>query len=336
MALQGFNSYNQFKLNIKELKQLYDITYHLYLQEHERIKELLPTARPVETITTQIGIVNHGLSSLFQKTEKKYPDKLRQLILVSSITTLEVFLVDLIDEISKRDITPFNEQTPIEFTKGQVLNTPSISDLKNEIINRDLRRLTSGGFIEIRKYYQKKFKIDFNSLNVPIKQIEEIHTRRHLHVHRNGVCDKEYANKYPKMGFSVGSRILITHDYLKESLEKLSGFAQAVNKAALSNYPKYSKGFTHYNQEIKVNPKLIQQKLMLELRIRNKTFDIESYLKTLTHKSHKLVDFIAQISIKDRLCIVILIGEPPIINKFFTSLKSKNEYELVNVIELKI
>lgn len=336
MAVQGFSTYNQFKLNIKELKQLYDITYHLYLQEHERIKELLPTSRPVETVTTQVGIVNHGLNSLFQKTQKKYPDKLRQLILVSSITTLEVFLVDLIQEISKRDTTPFNEQAPVEFTKGQVLNSPSIADLKKEIISRDLRKLTSGGFTEIRKYYQKKFQIDFNNLNVPIKQLEEIHTRRHLHVHRNGVCDKEYVNKYPKMGYTVGSKILITHDYLKESLEKLSEFAQAVNKAVLTKYPDYNTGFTHYNKKIPINSKVVQQKLMLELRIRSKSFDIESYLKSLTHKSHKLEDYIAQISVKDRLCIAIIVGEPPIITKFFTTLKSKTEFELVNVIELKI
>src|SRR5690606_19469069 len=122
----------------------------------------------------------------------------------------------------------------------------------------------------------------------------------------------------------------------KESLEKLSEFAQAVNKVVLTKYPEYNTGFTHYNKKVAVSPKVVQQKLMLELRIRNKSFDIEKYLKSLTHKSHKLDDYIAQISVKDRLCITIIIGEPPIITKFFTSLKTKTEFELVNVIELKI
>lgn len=64
MAKQGFQTFNKFKKEIKELKQLYDLTAHLYMQEHVRIKRLLPTAiKPVTTVSTKIGIVNHGLTS---------------------------------------------------------------------------------------------------------------------------------------------------------------------------------------------------------------------------------------------------------------------------------
>lgn len=128
MPKEGFQNYNRFKKNLKELKQLYDLTSHLYIQEHERIETLLPSAKKVETITTRVGVIDHGLNSLYELTDSKYPDKLRQLILISSITTLEVFLTDMTEEVFHRNPSVFEEQSPIEFMKGKVLNTASISD----------------------------------------------------------------------------------------------------------------------------------------------------------------------------------------------------------------
>lgn len=37
----GFWAYNKLTTDIKNLRQIYDFTYHLYLQEHEIIKEKL-------------------------------------------------------------------------------------------------------------------------------------------------------------------------------------------------------------------------------------------------------------------------------------------------------
>lgn len=334
MAKQGFQTYNKFKSEIKELKQLYDITYHLYIQENDRIKELLPKSNPTSTISTKVGIIDHGIISLFNATQTKYPYKLRQLILISSITALEVFLTDLIGEIFLRDKSPFEEQNQIEFMKGKILNASSIREIQDEIISRDTRRLTSGGLAEIKKYYSSKFKIDFGKFNISINEIEEIHIRRHLHVHRNGICDKEYSSKYPKMNFLVGDKINIEHEYLISSLDKLLLFASELNKAVIGKYPDYSIGFSHFHNQVKINPKIFQQKLMLEFRIKNKSFDIETYLKNIKSDKYNLIDYINQISIKERTCFVIIIGEPKILTKFFSQLKSKKEIELYNVIEL--
>jgi hypothetical protein len=334
MSKQGFQTFNKFKTEIKELKQLYDITFHLYIQENDRLKVLLSKSNVTSTMSTNVGIIEHGVNSLFVATQKKYPNKLRQLILVSSITTLEVFLTDLIGEIFLRDKSPFEEQNQIEFMKGKILNASSIKEIQDEIISRDMRRLTSGGFSDIKKYYLTKFKIDFSKFLVPINEIEEIHTRRHIHVHRNGVCDKEYANKYPKMNFLVGEKIDIEHDYLVLALDKLSLLASEINKSVLEKYPNYSIGYSHFQNIVKENPKIAQQKLMLEFRIKKKNFDIETYLKNAEVPKHKLIDYIKQISLKDRTCFMIIFGEHAILTKFFSELKSKNEFELFNIIEL--
>lgn len=72
------------------------------------------------------------------------------------------------------------------------------------------------------------------------------------------------------------------------------------------------------------------------MKIIKKSFDLENHLKQVERKKHKLINHIAQISIKERKCIVILIGERSILTKFFTSLKTRPEFELENVIELRI
>jgi hypothetical protein len=134
MAIEGFTSYNKFKKSYKELKQLYDLTFHLYIQENERIAEVLPTLKPPATITTKVGLVDHSLVSLYQLTQKKYPKKLRQLLLISSITTLEVYFTDLMNEIFNRESSPFEEQTPIQFIRALLIR---MFKKENTVTNKD-------------------------------------------------------------------------------------------------------------------------------------------------------------------------------------------------------
>lgn len=332
MAHQGFNAFNSFKSQIKELKQIYDLTIHLYIEEHKRLQTILSTGNTI-TFTTQVGLTDHTVSSLYQLLESTYPNKLRQLILISSITALEVFLTDLVAEISKRDLTPFEENAPIEFFKNQILNTPSIKVLHETMISKDVRNLSSGGFQEVKKYYWRKFKIDFNTVVPNIKEIEETHSRRHLHVHRNGICDSEYSNKYPAMGFNAGDKINITHSYLVKALQNLSNFASGINKEVTHRYPEYTSGYKTYSQPLPQNS--TKQKLLLEIKLTEKNFDIETYLRALVLPKHKLIEYISQISTKGRNTFLILYGEKPILSKFFVRLKNHDSFILESVMEIR-
>lgn len=65
----GFQSYNKLTSDIKNLRQIYDFTYHLYLREHELIKDELAAGRnKVHTFATPVGVAQHTLISLFHYT----------------------------------------------------------------------------------------------------------------------------------------------------------------------------------------------------------------------------------------------------------------------------
>lgn len=333
----GFQKYNTFKNDIKELKQFYDFTSHLFEEENKRLEILRKDkSKKADTITTTTRLVNHSINSLYQSTSEKYPDKLRQLILISSITILEVFLTDLIGEIFKRDKTPFSEQVPIEFMRNKVLNLSDIKYLHDELIQRDKRRLTSGGFNDISKYFKGKFNIDFKKFPISIKKLEEMHVRRHIHVHRNGICDKEYADKYPRSGHSIGDRINIDHSYMVNVLNTLSDFGAEVNKAVLNLYPNHSKGISHYFGPKSTNPSAEVQKILIELKLNKGTFDMIGYLKNLQNRYGKFDKYIAQISLANSDCRVIVVGDPKEIRSFIWNLKTEINFDLKNITELKI
>lgn len=234
--MKGFESYNKFVDNLKDLQQIYDFTYHLYLKENDEIKMAIAANAP-HTILTQIGSISHSLNHLFEYTKFQYPNKLRQLTLINAITTLEVYYTDLLEEISKRDISPFMTEEPLSMPKNQLLSFASIKRIEENIVSKLCRSITSGGYDVARKTYNTYLRIDFGALNLNLANLEEIYTRRHLHVHRNGMADADYSRKYPVANIHPGQYLLITHDYLLDSLSAMRMFASKINEKALQLYP---------------------------------------------------------------------------------------------------
>ncbi len=238
--MDGFWAYNKLTSDIKDLRQIYDFTYHLYLQEHEIIKEKLSKkkGKKVITITTPVGAVNHSLNALFYYTKDTYPNILRQLVLINLITVLEVYFTNVVREIAKRDLTPFKpDNEKADYMRNHLLNFSTLKGVENDLIEKDIRKLTSGGLEESHKFFLKRFDIDFKNIGTVYSEIEEIHERRHLFVHRNGICDALYARTYPLFGFKPGDRIILDHPYIISALDKILGFAHNINQRCLTKYP---------------------------------------------------------------------------------------------------
>ena len=208
-----------------------------------------------------------------------------------------------------------------------------MNKIHNDLITKDFRNLTSGGLKEIDKYYKKMFDIDIKNLGINFQEIEEIHIRRHLFVHRNGVTDLEYITKFPSFGYKLGQQIKIEHDYLIDILNKLSVFAGVVNKALLKKFPeinrkpKYHVGAKSFDKD-HIN-------LMLEISLLNESFDITKYLNTLNVSGLNLSDFIVQITTLDNTCILFLSGKQSEISKFFSPLKEHDYLTINKTIEIR-
>lgn len=335
----GFESYNTFKKSVRDIRQLYDITNHLYTQESVRLGEARQTVNnKTFTLMTSTGIISHGINALYQRLQNSYPFKLKQLLLISAITSLEVYLTDVIYEVFKRNQSAFMEETSVTMPKNHILSFDSIDALKNKLIEKDVRGLTSGGLKEIEKYYKRVLKVDFRTLNVSLTDIQEIHTRRHLFVHRDGVADSEFCRKFPSSGYKEGDKILLDSLYFTNSLEKLVEFASNVNKQLLnkfpekSNYIAYDTGAVDFDFDNNIN-------IMVELLLKSDTFANIAYIKSISGVGNAIgktiEDHLVQITVTGKQCFVFLSGSSYIINGFMRPLRQDTHFKVSQTIKIK-
>jgi hypothetical protein len=306
----------------------------LYQQERSRLGEELSSGRSINpTLKTSIDSIDHSPTALYQRLETLYPFRLRQLILISVITSLEVYLTDVIIEIFERDITPFKKDEPVKFQKNYLLSLSSMEKIHNDLIVKDFRSLTSGGLNQIVKYYKKMFEIDLKNLGIDFNIVEEIHIRRHLFVHRNGSTDPEYVNKYPALGYKIAEQIKIEHQYLIDSLQIISDFSGKVNKAILRKFPdktrqiKYHIGVKDFDKQLK--------SLMIEISLLKTTFDHINYLNNLVIRGLKLSDYIVQLSTVDNTCLLFINGKQSELSKFYKPIHEHEFLNIVKTVELK-
>ncbi|WP_313002337.1 hypothetical protein [Chryseobacterium gleum] len=326
--MKGFESFTTFKNNIKDSKHIFDITLHLYNQEVLVLKDkILKLDSKIYTFKTSTNLIEHSTVSLYNRLQTKYPNKLKQLLLINLVTSLEVYLTDVILEVFNRDIKPFKVDENINFQRNYLLNLGSIDVLKENIIKKDFRNLTSGGLTQIVKYYKKIFDIDIKSLGIDFNEIEEIHTRRHIYVHRNGLADDEYCSKYPSPSIKVNTYINSDNQYVINAFNKILNFGGLINKQLLNKFPdidrniKYSKG----------NKKLIATELfiMIEIVIKNENFDIFEYFNKESKNGKNLLDNIVKVAKHDNICYLFLNGSQSDINTVY-SIIQHNENLILN------
>ncbi|MFY7938600.1 MAG: hypothetical protein ACOVOQ_14555 [Flavobacterium sp.] len=326
--MRGFESYTILKNNIRDSKQIYDITFHLYQTEELRLKpELEEIGNRNVSIKTSVGAIEHSHKALHDRLITLYPFKLRQLILINTITALEVFLTDIILEIFKRDMKPFKQNEPITFQRNYLLSLSSIDNLKEEIISKDFRNLTSGGLAQIVKYYAKNFDIDIKNIGINFNEIEEIHTRRHLFVHRNGVIDNEYVNKYPEYGFRVSQQLKLDHEYLLYALEKISQFATLINKQLLLKFPEINRKPIYHNGNKEFSKEL--KNIMLDISVLSESYDVVDYFNNLETPYRKFSDYIVKIVTYDNSCMLFITGTQGEISSFYKHI-NENKFLKLN------
>lgn len=150
---------------------------------------------------------------------------LAEIVFVRFVSALEVFLIDQIREIFISHKEPFKKENIIlEFKQSDLLSIKSTADIYNLVISKELRRLSSGGFNEIVKYYNKTLKIDIANIYPGFKVMEEYHQRRHLLVHRLGKTDQFYRDKYNYQGHNI----TVENFYLENCFEDFKKFSEEI------------------------------------------------------------------------------------------------------------
>lgn len=171
-----------------------------------------------------------------KSTRNKTESLMRELILVRAISALEIFLTDAIRDVFVVTKVPFMDKSVrIDFSQEDLIANNSPAKLFNRIINKENRKLTSGGFSEFIKYYKKRFNIDLSSTYPGYKIMNEYHDRRHILVHRLGQTDEAYRVKHK----TDKKRIDVDSDYIETLLNDIEKFCAEVEsqiKAIISGY----------------------------------------------------------------------------------------------------
>lgn len=217
-------SHQQFLHELNKLNAFYEVTLYSY----EQTDNLFSMWRIDKSSFEKVGLDLKASPFYKKKPRAKLENKknLSEIIFVRVVSALEVFMVDIIRDVFISTKEPFKKQDVIiQFTQAELLSIHSPADIFNKIINKELRKLTSGGFTDIQKYYKRHFDIELSSFTPGKIKMEEYHDRRHLLVHRLGKTDQIYREKYGTKAQSIS----VDQDYLMECMQDFKEFADLVN-----------------------------------------------------------------------------------------------------------
>lgn len=217
---------------------LYEATMHSYSLMYEDGRERLKKEKePRIKFKRGDKEVPRLLRVVTYHARDVYPELLRSTMLIRLVAAYEAYLVDCVEEVSRRSKKPFFTDGRVDFSHEQLLTIDGTEGIYRHLVKKTLRKLTSGGLKEIRKFYQKQLGTDLVAEPRLIEPIEEIHDRRHLFVHRAGYADGEYINKHPTIGVAEDSLLKVTDKYFLDALAALGASALYIKKAIEALFP---------------------------------------------------------------------------------------------------
>jgi hypothetical protein len=96
--------------------------------------------------------------------------------------------------------------------------------------------------------------IEIEPPGVPLKDLDEVHDRRHLYVHRGGMADDQYCNSYPATGAIPDTLIPVDEAYLIRCITLLEDSARHVNNQLGARFPDpawvYTKGLQKISETL--------------------------------------------------------------------------------------
>ena len=238
--MPALSAYADFLQSLNRARRLHDFTNHVYAEFHETGIDQLRRRENREKklqIQTASGPRSYPLKVLAYHARDVYPDLLRSVLLVRIVAAHELLLIESIKEISERTSSPFKTDAMIEIQQSQLLTLAEKDGLLGHIVAKAQRKLSSGGLNEMEKYYKKHFGISTAPTPGRLADVTEIHERRHLHVHANGVADEQYMNKHKGSSVSVGDKLPVDAKYFNRALFILNESALHVRKALLAQHP---------------------------------------------------------------------------------------------------
>lgn len=237
------SSFIRFFIELKRLRGLASASEYAFKTAESEVrrrvykKEIDPKL-PVSLDPNSTSVVANNAWVLMNSLSAKYPRYIRETLYVRLVSTLEVMLVDVVRDLyfSRTDLLA-DPHKFIEITHGEILSAGGISQIRNRVINSELRQLHSKGMRDIVKFYEKKFGVKFSDLGINLSVFWEMIDRRHLLVHSLGRADEQYRRKYQ---YNSKAPLTVRQDYLMSSLdlfEKIGDKLEVAIKEIIESKP---------------------------------------------------------------------------------------------------
>ena|SRR5208337_515185 len=247
------SAYRRFTKTINRITVLYEVTVDSYRLLYDSGRERL-RKEDVATATHEIRLQDRKtrkrpLTQLTFHARDVYPQLLRSTLLIRLVAAYEAFLTDTLREVADRSSEFLKSDQHLDFSQEHLLTLAEEKSVEQFILNKTLRSLTSGGFKEIVRFYGK-MSIDVAPPGVPLRDLEEIHDRRHLYVHLGGTADEQYCNKYPTSGAFFGALLPVDEAYLLSSIKQFEDSARHVQELLDARFPESQWVYTQGLQQL--------------------------------------------------------------------------------------
>lgn len=124
---------------------LYEATMHSYSLMYEDGRERLKKENePRIKFKRGDNEVPRLLRIVTYHARDVYPELLRSTMLIRLVAAYEAYLVDCVDEVSRRSKKPFFTDGRVDFSHEQLLTIDSTEGIYRHLVKKTLRKLTSG------------------------------------------------------------------------------------------------------------------------------------------------------------------------------------------------
>lgn len=213
MIDKPLRAFRYFEIELKSLSSFLIITnsffnelntYNLWEQEiFKTEKNRINGFLNFEPVTNEFIVRNF---------EQNIPYLGRELLYIRVVSALEVFLVQSVRDIFKQTTLPFrSDNKKVELNHSQILEFTNLRQLRNHLLHKETRPLSSLGYEDVVKYYKQQLGLDISSLGPGLNKMKYYHQVRHILVHRLGKADKHFKKQYDftKTYLQIDEKLLI-------------------------------------------------------------------------------------------------------------------------------
>ena len=318
------NAFKQFNLELDRIELLYQATMFSYKTTIEALEDNFLDCYLDESNRISISESNEetllSKKKLKSKYGKKLPKEIAELVFIRIISVLEVFMISQIRELFLVRTDLFHSEDKINFSRGELLNSATVTELWEKLIRNELRNLQNQPLNKKSKYFSKYLNINFdNSPEYPLP-LEHIHDMRHLIVHRLGKTDDQFRKKYRTPDLYV----TVNPDDLEKAINSIRSFGKFIFEQSSSLLDDQVPSGENYEALAKI--KVLRERVLNVFEFDYKFIDGESLIWCS--------DFIKKIHEKNGLIEIEMQGNKDTVISYLKLMKKLESGGSIDIISL--